>query len=214
MEESTASQPVEQSLPGSDLEQRLADLSPDKLAALHKKLLQKRQTYQAIRRLPDEACYPLSFHQQRLWFIEQLQPETPLYNVSRAMHLRGPLQYPALKAALQALLDRHAALRTTFHVLDGEPMQRINAVSELELPIVNFQTDSTGVDASLSLRLGKEGQRRFDLAADLLFRSTLFRLADDQHILQLTIHHLACDGWSLRFCSMNLEKSVETRLNC
>ena len=197
MGESTASKPVEQSLSGSDLEQRLADLPPDKLAALHKRLLQKRQSYQPIRRFPDEACYPLSFHQQRLWFIEQLQPETPLYNVSRAMHLRGPLQYPALKAALQALLDRHAALRTTFHVLDGEPMQRINAASELELPIVDVQTDGADVEASLALHLSEEGQRIFDLAADVLFRPVLFRLADDQHVLQLTIHHLACDGWSL-----------------
>ena len=197
-EYSTAGQPLVQPQSGIDLEQRLADLPPDKLAALHKRLLQKRQSLQQIRRLPDKAYYPLSFHQQRLWFIEQLQPETPLYNVSRAMHLRGPLNYPALKSALQTLLDRHEALRTTFHVLDGEPLQRINASSELELPIVDLQADSTGTDASLDLRLSKEGQRIFDLATDLQFRAILFRLADDQYVLQLTIHHLACDGWSLR----------------
>lgn len=198
MSDSTTDRSVTQSPPGTDLEQRLADLPPDKLAALHKRLLQKRQSYQPIIRLPDEACYPLSFHQQRLWFIEQLQPETPLYNVSRAMHLRGPLQYPALKSALQVLLDRHEALRTTFHVLDGEPIQRIDASPELELPIIDLQADTADADASLTLHLSKEGQYIFGLAAGLLFRPILFRLADDQHVLQLTIHHLACDGWSLR----------------
>ncbi|HAJ92263.1 MAG TPA: non-ribosomal peptide synthetase, partial [Gammaproteobacteria bacterium] len=197
MGESSAGQSVTQSSSETDLKQRLADLPPDKLAALHKRLLQKRQPYQPIRRLPDAAYYPLSFHQQRLWFIEQLQPETPLYNVSRAMHLKGQLQYVALKSALQALLNRHEALRTTFHVLNGEPMQRINAASELVLPVVDLQVDGVDTEASLPLHLSKEGQRIFDLSADLLFRATLFRLADDQHVLQLTIHHLACDGWSL-----------------
>ena len=198
MGDSTTSRAATLSIQRTDLQQRLADLPPEKLAALHRKLQQKRQPLQPIRRLPDKSYYPLSFHQQRLWFIEQFQPGTPLYNVSRAMMLGGPLQYPALKSTLQTLLDRHESLRTTFHVLDGEPMQRINPLVELELPVVDLRAEGADTDAALKQHLSSEGQYAFDLAEDLLFRPVLYRLADDRHVLQMTIHHLACDGWSLR----------------
>ena len=105
--------------------------------------------------------------------------------------------------------DQTLDVSTQVRLMSGRRPRLLIRQFSQALPIVDLQTDSTGADASLSLRLGKEGQRRFDLAADLLFRSTLFRLADDQHILQLTIHHLACDGWSLRFCSMNLENQLK-----
>lgn len=184
------------------IEQRLANLTPEKLAALQKRL-QKRESagYSPIPALVDEAVYPLSFHQRRLWFIEQLQPGTPLYNVTRAIRLRGPLNRGALKSALQSLSDRHEALRTTFHTRNGEPVQRINPAPELQLPVVDLRQRGEhggSKESQLQRELTAEARRIFDLSADPMLRAVLFRLADDEHVLQLTIHHLACDGWSFK----------------
>ena len=190
------------------LKQRLAGLSPEKLAALQRKLQQQeRSGYQPIRALPNEDIYPLSFHQRRLWFIEQLQPGTPLYNVSRAIQMRGPLNREALGAALQSLVDRHEVLRTTFHTIDAEPMQRVNSGLQLQLPVIRLRTDNDETDTLLQQRLTDEGRRVFDLSADLMIRAVLFQLNDDEYVLQLTIHHLACDGWSLQLLFNDLTDS-------
>lgn len=185
----------------SSLKHRLAGLSPEELATLQRRLRQERRSsYEAIRALPDEADYPLSLHQQRLWFIEQFRPGTPLYNVTRAVRMRGKLNVQALHAALQSLVDRHEALRTTFESHDGEPRQRVRAPQELELPLVDLREvvgDRNRLESLLQQRLTDEGRRTFDLSSDLMLRTVLYQLTDDEHVLQTTIHHLACDGWSL-----------------
>lgn len=183
------------------LKQRLAALSPEKLAALQQRLRQRGSTgYQAIGRGPEATDHPLSFHQQRLWFIEQLQPGLALYNVNRAMRIRGALNYAALQAALQALFDRHESLRTTFHLTDGEPVQRIEPRSKLELPIEDLShpvENGEDIESRLQRRLTAESRRVFDLTADPMMRARLFRLTDEEHVLEISIHHLVCDGWSL-----------------
>ena len=203
MTEPEASKSVSSKAPSSmALKQRLASLSSDKLGALQRRAQQqKRSRYEPIRAQPDAAVYPLSFHQRRVWIIEQFQPGTPLYNVTRAIRMRGPLNRGALKSALQSLLDRHEVLRTTCHMLDGGPVQRINASSELQLPVIDLRTAAEDRDSAewlLQQRLTAEGRRGFDLSADLMLRAALFQLADNEHVLQVTIHHVACDGWSLR----------------
>jgi hypothetical protein len=121
MADSQGSKPITHA-PSMALKQRLARLSSEKLAALQKRLQhQERSGCETVRALPKEAVYPLSLHQQRLWFIEQFQPGTPLYNVTRAIRMRGLLRRGLLQSALQSLVHRHEALRTTFHPLDGEP---------------------------------------------------------------------------------------------
>jgi amino acid adenylation domain-containing protein len=194
-------EPAPQAPSPTALRQRLANLSPEKLAALQQRLQQQeRLGYEPLRTLPDEVAYPLSFHQQRLWFLEQFQPGTPLYNVTRAIRLRGPLNRGALKLTLESLVQRHEALRTTFHVSDGEPVQQINPFSGLQLPFVDLRAASGNrkiVESLLQQRLTDEGRRPFDLTEDLMLRAVLYQVSDDEHILQITIHHLSCDGWSL-----------------
>ena len=184
------------------LKQRLARLSPEKLAALQQRLQQQeRSGYEPLCALPAEAVYPLSFHQQRLWFIEQFHPGTPLYNVTRAIRMRGLLNRGALKSALESLVHRHEALRTTFHMVDDEPVQQINTFPGLQLPFVDLRTASGDREITASVlrqQLSDEGRRPFDLSLDLMLRAVLYQLADDEHVLQITIHHLSCDGWSFQ----------------
>jgi amino acid adenylation domain-containing protein len=182
------------------LRARLEGLSPEQLAAVQARLRQRQRSADEIRLLPDAEFYPLSLHQRRLWLIEQLQPGTPLYHVTRAVRIRGALDRQTLRVALQTLVDRHAALRTTMHQIDGAPVQRIVASAELQLTLVDLrgaERGREGVESALHQRLTDEGRRSFDLAADLMLRAVLYELGEREHVLQFTLHHLACDGWSL-----------------
>jgi len=187
---------------GNSVAQRLAGLSPQKRAMLQKRLEQRRGASDgSTLDLPDEADYPLSFNQRRLWFMEQFQPGTPLYNVSRAIRMRGPLDRAALKSSLQSLVDRHEALRTTIQMINGEPVQRVERPRAPEIPLVDLRSQAgrgDGTESILQERLTAEGRRVFDLSTDLMLRAALYQLAGDEHVLQLTMHHLACDGWSLQ----------------
>ncbi|MDA0322658.1 MAG: amino acid adenylation domain-containing protein [Verrucomicrobia bacterium] len=186
----------------SALTERLAGLPTWQLAAVQARLLErKRSELESICAYPVGSIHPQSYHQRRLWFIEQFQPGTPNYNVCRAIRVRGMLNRPALESALQSLVERHEALRTTFELQSGEPVQRINPPSELPLPEFDLCRDNTcgtDVEAVLQRRLTAEARRTFDLSKDLVWRVAVYRLADDEHVLQITIHHLACDGCSLR----------------
>jgi amino acid adenylation domain-containing protein len=138
---------------------------------------------------------PLSFAQQRLWFLDQLQPGSPVYNVPGCLRLRGALDAPALAASVGELARRHETLRSRFGVRDGEPVQVSAPPRALALPVV----DLAGVPgAAAAARLeGREARRPFDLARGPLLRATLLRLGPGEHWLLLTLHHVAADGWSL-----------------
>ncbi|MCH5375258.1 MAG: condensation domain-containing protein, partial [Planctomycetes bacterium] len=210
MSQTQAGTSVSQISSTTALKQRLATLSPTKLAALQKRLRQQRRSsYEPILARRDGAVHPLCLNQRRLWFIEQLQPGTPLHNVTRAYRLGGPLDVKALRLALQGLVDRHEPLRTTFEMRDGEPAQRVNIPTEVPFSLVDLRQSAQneeGLELILQERLTAEGRRIFDLSADLMLRTVLYRLADDEHVLQITIHHLACDGWSLRLLFDDLAK--------
>ena len=184
------------------LRQRLARLSPEKLAALQRRLESKpRSGYEPVAKSPNQESYPLSLHQQRLWFIEQLRPGTPLYNVARATRILGPLNKRALHSALQLLVDRHETLRTTFHLQDSGPAQRISASRVLKVSVVDLRPvadDRADLESLLAQKLTEESRRTFDLAADLMLRTVLYQIDDDEHVLSIVMHHLVCDGWSLQ----------------
>ncbi|HZF10731.1 MAG TPA: amino acid adenylation domain-containing protein [Thermoanaerobaculia bacterium] len=153
----------------------------------------------AIPRRAGTGPAPLSFAQERLWFLDQLSPGSPLYNVPLALRLRGALDAGALAASLEALVGRHEALRTRFAVLaEGSPVQWVAPALERVLP----QVDLTGLpeDRRETAALGlarQEALRPFDLARGPLLRSTLVRLAESHHLLLLTLHHIVADGWSM-----------------
>ena len=154
----------------------------------------------------EEVCvFPASFAQQRLWFLDQLEPESPAYNIPAAYRLRGPLHVPALEQAISEIVRRHETLRTTFHAADGQPFQRVAPHRPLALPIVDLRgLPEEGNDARALQLATEEAHRPFDLAQGPLFRATLVQLAEEEHVLLLTMHHVISDGWSKRVLNREL----------
>jgi amino acid adenylation domain-containing protein len=139
----------------------------------------------------------LSFAQQRLWFIEQLELSHCAYNLLRALRLDGPLHVPALAQALQEIIRRHEVLRTTFTNIDGQPLQVISPTANLSLSVVDLQElPEREREARVRMLVCEEAQQPFDLAQGPLVRTVLLRLAAEEHVLLLTMHHIASDGWS------------------
>ncbi|RYZ35011.1 MAG: amino acid adenylation domain-containing protein, partial [Myxococcaceae bacterium] len=141
---------------------------------------------------------PLSFAQQRLWFLDQLQPGSAFYNLPAAVRLSGPLDVEALRRTFDELVRRHESLRTSFPVRDGQPMQVVvpaaHSILESEdlaaLPVAEREADA-------QRRAQWESQRPFDLAQGPLFRAKLLRLSATEHVLVLVMHHTISDGWSM-----------------
>ncbi|QAT87101.1 long-chain-fatty-acid--CoA ligase [Corallococcus coralloides] len=138
-----------------------------------------------------EQPLPLSFAQQRLWFLARLDPEGYAYNVPFFFQLEGPLEARALEAALDALVQRHEALRTTFSEAHGQPVQHVRAHQPLTLAL-----EETSEEA-LRQRAEVEVRKPFDLEQGPLVRATLVRTAPERHTLLLVMHHIVCDFWSI-----------------
>jgi amino acid adenylation domain-containing protein/non-ribosomal peptide synthase protein (TIGR01720 family) len=140
---------------------------------------------------------PLSFAQQRLWFLEELLPGSPVYHIVRTVRLGGQLDVRALQQALDAIVARHEALRTTFAAVDGSPRQFIASSVSVALPTVDLSEWPRGtVQAEVERRLQEEARRPFRLSHDPMLRALLLRLAPDEHVFLLVMHHIASDGWS------------------
>jgi acyl carrier protein len=141
---------------------------------------------------------PLSFSQQRLWFLDQLEPGSAVYNMPSALRLRGPLDIRALRQSLNEIVRRHEALRTSFPAIDGEPVQQISSSLILDLPVRNLSGLSESESQFKARFLAiEECEKPFDLARGPLLRAKLLRLGDEDHVLLLTMHHIASDGWSM-----------------
>ena len=150
-----------------------------------------------LRPVPRDGALPLSFAQQRLWFIHQLDPGSASYNVPRAVRLTGTLRPEALEAALGEVARRHEVLRTTFPVADGRPRLEIASPRPLVLPRVDVSGLPDGLRETEVRRLaGEEARRPFDLGRGPLLRSVLVRAGGQEHVLLLTLHHIVSDGWS------------------
>ncbi|HEU0301681.1 MAG TPA: amino acid adenylation domain-containing protein, partial [Longimicrobium sp.] len=140
---------------------------------------------------------PASFAQERLWFLDRLEPGSSVYNVSSAWRIAGPLDAAALERALTGLVRRHEALRTTFAVQQGAPVQVVAPPAEVALPAADLADVPAGERLEAARRMAaEEADRPFDLERGPLFRPSLLRLADDDHVLVLTLHHAVADGWS------------------
>ena len=185
--------------PASLLDQ-IAQLSPEKRALLELKLQQKLQgtaTKPSGVRREARTTAPLSFTQQRFWFLAQLEPDRPIYNEWTAVRLTGVLDLRALDHSIHELVRRHEALRTTFAVHDGEPVQIIAPALTVPLSVIDLQPLPSSVRWDEVRRLaGEETARSFDLASGPLFRVTLLQMAAQEAILLLTFHHIVIDAWS------------------
>lgn len=180
---------------------RQSHLSPSKRALLEQWALGEvtdKPEAQAIPRFSTHEPAPLSFAQQRLWFLDQLTPGSSAYNIHQAVRLVGPLHIVVLEKSLNEITRRHAALRTTFMVVEDQPVQLISPTSDTLLPVVHLEKlpadQQTAVVQQLATR---EAQNPFDLARGPLMRVVLLRLNEEDHVLLLTMHHIISDGWSM-----------------
>jgi amino acid adenylation domain-containing protein len=149
-----------------------------------------------IRRAARPGRPAASFAQQRLWFLDQFEPGTGLYNMPAAWRIHGALNLLALEQSLNEIVRRHEALRTTFAAENGFPVQVIAERLRLTLPITDLSS-LVDADAQAQLIVQEEDERPFDLAQGPLIRAGLIKLAEHEHILMLTLHHIIGDGWSL-----------------
>jgi amino acid adenylation domain-containing protein len=145
-----------------------------------------------------EGNLPLSFAQQRLWFLDQYEPNSSVYNIPSALRLRGCLNIGALEQSLNEIIRRHESLRTTFSIVEGEPVQLIGPCLGSPLAVVDLRGRSGGKSEEEIRRLVQEECRQpFDLSRGPLFRATLIHLDDEDQILVLSMHHIVSDGWSM-----------------
>ena len=147
--------------------------------------------------VPRNGTLPLSYAQQRLWFLEQLGLSRCAYNLLEATRLLGVLDVAALAQSLREIVRRHEVLRTTFTTSEGQPRQVIRPTTHLRFPIVDLQeVPACEREAQLYTLAREEAQRPFDLAEGPLLRTKLLRLGTEEHVLLLTMHHIVSDGWS------------------
>ncbi|MCS4310434.1 amino acid adenylation domain-containing protein [Pseudomonas sp. BIGb0381] len=144
----------------------------------------------SIARVDQHIDQPLSPAQQRVWLMQQLQPSDSSFNMSSNVRLRGALDTQALQRALQRVIRRHAILRTTYHQQQGEARQRIQADSALTLQLATLS------QAQWAQAEHEMAARPFDLSVEAPLRAVLYRLGEQEHVLQLVLHHIASDGWS------------------
>ncbi|NBC46059.1 amino acid adenylation domain-containing protein, partial [Corallococcus exiguus] len=151
-----------------------------------------------LTRVRTEGPQPLSFAQQRLWFLDQLAPDDASYNLPVALRLLGRLDVEALRRAFEALVVRHEALRTTFFEEEGQPLQRIHAPAAWALPVQDLSSLDESAREAETLRLATlEARQPFHLVHGPLLRTALLRLAEETHVLLVTMHHIVSDGWSM-----------------
>jgi len=194
-----------------ELSKRIAALTPEQRALLELRLKKKGMAAPTApvasaipRRSGDEA--PLSFEQRQFWLLDQLEPGNPLYNESNLIRIRGALDVEALRACLEAILQRHESLRTVF-IEREEPAQRVMPSAALELPVVDLAALPPERREEEALRLAvREAELPFDLRRGPLLRAKLLRLEEAHHLLVLCVHHIVHDGfsWSIQLRELGL----------
>ncbi len=194
----------------SDIDQRIAELSPAKRELLRQLAAAKRGA-QRIAARPRPEKIPLTFGQRRLWVLDLLMPGMAAYNSPIGLWLGGALDVESLRAATQLLVDRHESLRTAFRADDGEPRQVIAA----EAAVPWRQARAEGVDLTArrarALTLAREETARpFDLSRAPMLRACLIEVTPELHLFVLTFHHIAIDGWSLTALQMELQTAYNT----
>jgi amino acid adenylation domain-containing protein/non-ribosomal peptide synthase protein (TIGR01720 family) len=186
-----------------DLAKRLAELPPEKRAILFQQLQQQKERPAAAPEIPLQSrareSFPLSFAQQRLWFLYNFDPASPEYNIPQAFRIEGDLDPEVMQRSLREVVRRHETLRTTFRSVEGEPVQILAQVVDMEVPFLDVRGRAAAPEGAWAeaMRLAQADAREpFDLALGPLMRSRLFRTGEREHLLYVNVHHIAYDGWS------------------
>ncbi len=198
----------------SNFRERLQDLSPAKRALLEKLLRQQAPSQiiaEPIPRLPSDAPKPLSFAEQRLWFVDQLEPDHPFYNLPLAAKLTGNLDHVAFAQAFQDVVDRHETLRSTYRLEGATPYREVNASIKIAPQFVDLR-DQEVDQRQLERRLRVESRRPFVLEKGPLIRCTVFQLKQDENVVLLVMHHIVSDGWSMGVMLREITLCYEARL--
>ena len=194
---------------------KTAGLSPAKRALLERRL-RGTGTSAATTSIPRRATSeppPLSFAQQRLWFLDQLQPGTVAYNVPGTFRLAGRLDVAALEWSLNEIIRRHEVLRASFPAVDGTARQVIPETLRLDMPVIDASHLDPAAREDEARRLVEDEVRQpFDLAAGPVIRARLVRLAPDDHLLLLSLHHIVSDGWSVGVLRRELSTLYQARV--
>jgi amino acid adenylation domain-containing protein len=184
-----------------DLTTRRAKLSPAKRALLEKRLTGQDVGLVESKSVPRRqvrSYAPLSFAQQRLWFLHQVEPDSIAYNMPTALRLTGRLNTDALEWGINEIIRRHESLRTTFRLVDNQPVQIIAEQLTLKMPIVELQNFPAEEREAMVMQLAaEEVQRLFDIETGPLVRARLLRLNAEECVLLFTMHHIISDGWSM-----------------
>jgi amino acid adenylation domain-containing protein len=183
----------------------LANLTPEQQALLmlrlRKKAADRAKTeikIPALKAVSRDRSLPLSFAQQRLWLLDQLEPNSAVYNIPKVLRLKGTLDVRALEQSLNEIVRRHESLRTTFVVVNGEPALAIASSQNVAVPVIDLQSVPANEREGRARQLTTdEAGRPFDLARGPLMRATLLRLGPEHHVLALNVHHIVSDGWSM-----------------
>jgi len=156
------------------------------------------------------AGLPASFAQDRLWFLDQMEPGTAAYNLVRAFRITGPLNVNALTSAIRAVIQRHESLRTIFESVDGEARQVALSGVDVQVPILNLTDLPESEREREALRIAsEEGKKPFDLTRGPLLRTVLLQLSRGRYILVLAMHHIITDGWSISILFRELAHCYE-----
>ncbi|WP_420644937.1 non-ribosomal peptide synthetase [Candidatus Leptofilum sp.] len=202
----------------SSLSDRLANLSPAKRALLEKRLRGEQtavptQQPSTIPRQPQDEPAVLSFAQERLWFLQQLTPNSTAYNMHEAVEWQGQLNVTALQTSLNQLVARHPSLRTAFRNQNGRPVPVVVPSLTLPLPFQDLQSlPPQEQEIEVEKLAVAEAQRPFNLESGPLLRSSLLKLAPERHIFLLTMHHIVGDEWSLEQLWRELRQTYEAAL--
>ncbi len=180
-----------------ELKQNIVERKTELLELLREAQTTQQSVASSIQAISREEIIPLSFAQQRLWFLAKMGLTSNAYNMPSTLHLVGQLDCTALEKSLNQIIARHETLRTTFSEINGRPVQVIKPPFELELPIIDLsQLTPSEQSSKLQQLLQTENEQLFDLEVDPPIRAQLFKLGANEHILHITLHHIAGDGWS------------------
>lgn len=180
------------------LKSEISDRKAEIISFLQQANLQAKTTAIALISRTENKTFPLSFAQEGLWFLYELQPNIPFYNIPLNLHFSGQLDIAALESSLQLSIARHEILRTNFITVDGKPAQVINATRDFTLPVVDLRSLSASQrDLEYQKLASLAISYVFNLAEDSLIRAELVQLTPTENILLLTIHHIIFDGWSV-----------------